>query len=292
MKKFSSIILILAILVCLFGCKKFEPDDEPVPGIEKEQVADKEDKKEDTPDTDNQIHLPNQPAQDIPEPNPELEKHDYSTEFDYFGDGHDTWNGEGEDATLVSASALKNNITMSMYIPQGWCYETVDYTDDGQTSFGIYFWPEGETVGKIYVSFNTENPELGCGTGIEFDEIRLGSFGATVVTYVLNDINPYMWNHISVANKTNSVKIYSGESYVWWHKYYETAIKIMSSLIIDESTCSVYDAIAAVEQYTGKIGDFNAGGNYYFDGNYWLIIGKGEKYKVTIDEKLTVEPIS
>lgn len=227
----------------------------------------------------------NQSAKSEPEP----EQHDYSKKFDYFENGHDFWNGEG--ATLVSANCPKNDIKLSLYIPKDWEYQAVDYSSD-KTNFGIYFWPKGEQNGKIYVCYDTDNRELGCGTGIDFKDIRLGNFDATVVTYVSNDINPYMWNHITVANKTNNVRIYSGDAYLWWHQNYETAIKIMSSLTVEENACSVYEAIAAVEQYTGKIGEFNAGGNYYFDGNYWMIFGKSQdRYKVTFAEPLVVEPV-
>lgn len=70
MKKFLSIILIITMLFCLFGCKKSEPDDEPVPGIENE-VTEKEDKTDETPE------INDEPVkEDTPEPDDEPLKED------------------------------------------------------------------------------------------------------------------------------------------------------------------------------------------------------------------------
>ncbi len=267
MKKIALILAVL-MLVTLCACKRMpdteeyvEKVDRPTPSVQPEQEQQTPTKDE----TDNQIHLQNQPADKTPEP-----EYDYSEQVDYFKDSHEFWNGESEGATLVSANCPQNDITMSMYIPKGWCYKTVDFSSE-KTDFGIYFWPEGEENGKIYVSFNIGDRELGCGTGIDFKDIRLGKFDATVVTYVTNDINPYMWNHISILNKTNSVKIRANDAYLWWHKYYDTAIKIMSSLNVTENICSTEQAIEAVCKYKG-VDEFTASGcEYDFENNQWIV---------------------
>lgn len=61
MKRILSIILIAAMIICLFGCKRNEPDDEAVPGIEKEQI--KEPVKQDAPEKEDE---PAQEKEDDP----------------------------------------------------------------------------------------------------------------------------------------------------------------------------------------------------------------------------------
>ena len=72
------------------------------------------------------------------------------------------------DTTRVSASHGEH--TLSISIPEGWEYEIKEYSDES-SSFGIYFWPEGETEGKL--SFLYYDAWGVCGTGLEVRQSKL-----------------------------------------------------------------------------------------------------------------------
>lgn len=209
----------------------------------------------------------------------------YSEKVDYFKDNYEFWDGKGDGVRVVRASAGRN-IVMSVGIPKGWSYKKYDYLSkiEGapEGSFGIYIWPQNEPEGKIYISYSTEKKELGCGTGTDSKEVRLGKYDATVCTYY-KDVNKYMWDVITVLNKTNSVKILSEDAHLWWNEYYDEAIKIMSSLTVEENVCTLEDAIKAVCTFVGADELKSVGGEYSFEKNEWIVTSLDKRYTVSAD---------
>ena len=130
----------------------------------------------------------------------------------------------GEDATEANRVSYSN---MSINIPEGWEYEINEYTE-GSSSFGISFWPEGETEGKLkflyYEAFGV------CGTGLSQEIIKIGNYEASKATYG----NSKVWNFIALRVEPRWYVILNEGATEWLAKRMEEVMAIIETICVAE----------------------------------------------------------
>lgn len=124
------------------------------------------------------------------------------------------------DTTRVSASHGEH--TLSISIPEGWEYEIKEYSDES-SSFGIYFWPEGETEGKL--SFLYYDAWGVCGTGLESETIEIGGYEASQGNY-----NGGIWEFICFQKEPGWCVIKNDAAYAWLGKHIDEAMEIIDTV--------------------------------------------------------------
>lgn len=127
---------------------------------------------------------------------------------------------ETSDTTRVSASYGEH--TLSISIPEGWEYEIKEYSDES-SSFGIYFWPEGETEGKL--SFLYYDAWGVCGTGLESETIEIGGYEASKGNY-----NGGIWEFICFQKDPGWCVIKNDTARAWLGKYMDEAMEIIDTV--------------------------------------------------------------
>ena len=124
------------------------------------------------------------------------------------------------DANRVSASHGEH--TLSISIPEGWEYEIKEYSDES-SSFGIFFWPEGETEGKL--SFLYYDAWGVCGTGLESETIEIGGYEASQGNY-----NGGIWEFICFQKEPGWCVIKNDAAYAWLGKHIDEAMEIIDTV--------------------------------------------------------------
>lgn len=127
---------------------------------------------------------------------------------------------ETSDTTRVSASYGEH--TLSISIPEGWEYEIKEYSDEN-SSFGIYFWPEGETEGKL--SFLYYDAWGVCGTGLISETIQINGYEASQGNY-----NGGIWEFICFQKDPGWCVIKNDTARAWLGKYMDEAMEIIDTV--------------------------------------------------------------
>lgn len=132
---------------------------------------------------------------------------------------------------------------MSLELPAGWTYEIREYSE-GEMSFGIDFWPENESEGKLRLDYY---PELFgvCGTGLKEEQIWVGhSYRAFQGTYDDHAV----WDFISIRDLPGSYVITTENVEGWWDTYGQQAMDILDSMILADGMIRENRAIELAEQ--------------------------------------------
>ena len=124
------------------------------------------------------------------------------------------------DSRMVSASHGER--TLSINIPEGWEYEIKEYSDEN-SGFGIHFWPEGETEGKL--SFLYYDAWGVCGTGLKSETIEIGGYEASKGNY-----NDGIWEFICFQKEPGWCVILNDAAYAWLERRMEEAMKIIDTI--------------------------------------------------------------
>ena len=129
---------------------------------------------------------------------------------------------ENLNACMVECS---NGIaTLSLCIPKGWNYELIEPAKKGVDEFGICFWPEDQTEGKI--KFMYYDAWGVCGTGLEEIKIQLGEYIAYQGTYD----NKEVWDFISFIDTQGHFVVLNEGAEVWWNVYGEEVMSILATV--------------------------------------------------------------
>lgn len=118
---------------------------------------------------------------------------------------------------------------MSMELPAGWAYEIREYDEESYT-FGIDFWPEGVSDGKLRLEYHTNTFGV-CGTGLKEEQIRLGN-GLRAFQGTYDDHK--VWDFISIRGLPGSYVIVTEGVDDWWDTYGEQAMEIIDSIRLAE----------------------------------------------------------
>ena len=134
---------------------------------------------------------------------------------------------------------------MSLELPAGWAYQVREY-DEESDRFGIDFWPENESEGKIRLDYYMNGFGV-CGTGLAEEQIWIGQgYKALQGTYDNNAI----WDFISVRGLPGSYVIDTENVSSWWDVYEEQAMGILDSMRLAEGIIHEYSAIEIATQAT------------------------------------------
>lgn len=138
-----------------------------------------------------------------------------------------------EDTDKNTSNRVKSSkglSSISLIIPKGWKYSISQSADESSDEFGISFWPEGQTQGKICIWYHSAWGV--CGTGLEETKITLGDYLALQGTYD----NKEVWDYICF-NVTDSRGYYvalNEGAEVWWAEYGTEAMSILATVQITE----------------------------------------------------------
>ncbi len=135
----------------------------------------------------------------------------------------------GEDAVEDNTVSYSHSTTnMSINIPEGWEYEINEYTE-GSSSFGISFWPTGETEGKLkflyYEAFGV------CGTGLSEEIITIGDYEASKGIFY----NSKVWDFISFRVEPRGYVILNEGADEWLAERIDEAMAIIETIRIGEN---------------------------------------------------------
>lgn len=118
---------------------------------------------------------------------------------------------------------------MSLELPAGWSYEIREYGEE-DFRFGIAFWPENESEGKIRLEYYPDGFGV-CGTGLVEEEIRFANgLRAFKGTYDNHEV----WDFISIRDLPGSYVISTESVAGWWGSYGEQAMDIIDSIRLAE----------------------------------------------------------
>lgn len=149
-------------------------------------------------------------------------------ESDYAGGNNNETSTDKATSTTVTSSRGMRSI--SLQISKGWEYEIIKSAEDTSDEFGIRFWPEGQTEGKISIKYYSAWGV--CGTGLEEVKITLGEYSAYQGTYD----NKEVWDFISFRiDDTQGYYVALNEGAEdWWEEYGTEAMDILSTVEITE----------------------------------------------------------
>ena len=133
-----------------------------------------------------------------------------------------------EDGVQTKVECGNDEVKMSLQIPEGWEYEVIQPVEGVQDEFGINFWPEDQTKGKLSFMYYTAWGV--CGTGLEEIKIKLGEYKAYQGTYDNNNV----WNFICLADTKGRFVVLNEGASAWWNEYGEKAMNILSTVQITE----------------------------------------------------------
>ena len=152
---------------------------------------------------------------------------------------------DGENVTdpIIPTEYFSGYAGVALDIPEGWEHELIE-DNSREQSFGIKFWPAGETEGKIYVSYQIDGFGV-CGTGLKTEKITLGAYTGSQGTY---DDHP-VWDYIYLQNVCGDYVIHNESADIWWEDHGEEAMEILKSLKVGKDGCmSKEDAITIAEK--------------------------------------------
>lgn len=118
---------------------------------------------------------------------------------------------------------------MRLALPAGWAYEIREYDEENYT-FGIDFWPEGVSDGKLRLEYYTSTFGV-CGTGLKEEQIRLAN-GLRAFQGTYDDHK--VWDFISIRDLPGSYVIVTEGVDDWWGTYGEQAMEIIDSIRLAE----------------------------------------------------------
>lgn len=132
---------------------------------------------------------------------------------------------------------------MSLELPAGWTYEIREYQEN-EMSFGIDFWPENESEGKLRLDYYSELFGV-CGTGLKEEQIWVGHiYRAFQGTY---DNRP-VWDFISIKDLPGSYVVTTENVDGWWDIFGQLAMDILDSMVLAEGLIRENWAIEVAEQ--------------------------------------------
>ena len=104
------------------------------------------------------------------------------------------------------------NIAISL--PEGWAYEEIPY-DDANRSFGMAFWPEGVSEGRVELRHYDQLFGV-CGTGLETVPGKtVNGYGVTFGYYDGSDI----WSYMSYEGVPGCYVATTSQVDSWWEEY-------------------------------------------------------------------------
>ena len=126
---------------------------------------------------------------------------------------------------------------IALTIPYGWEYETEDRPDCGE--FGVSFWPSGRSEGKLRVLYYGDRFGV-CGTFLEEEKIRLGSYEAWKGTYD----NHKVWTFIRLIGTPGYYVIDNDGAGQWWDEHGDEAMQILNTLVVGDGIIGEAEAVA------------------------------------------------
>lgn len=114
---------------------------------------------------------------------------------------------------------------IELALPNGWEYSIEEHREDGYT-FGISFWPVGQTEGKLNVNYYPNGFGV-CGTGLSQVEY---TFDNGETAYIGTYDNQPVWDFISFRNTPGDYAVINAGADAWWTDYKEEAASILQTI--------------------------------------------------------------
>lgn len=141
------------------------------------------------------------------------------------------------------AEHSKGYANIRLTVPHGWKYEI---TERGEyNDFGISFWPEGETEGKVTV-YHQKNFGV-CGTGLTVKDITLGRYEASQGSYGSN------WDYIILGYTPGTYVVMNEGANIWWGEYGQQAMEILSTLLVGDGIIDAKEAIRIAKAEANEV---------------------------------------
>lgn len=139
-----------------------------------------------------------------------------------------------DENTSAKVEYSNGDAGISLMIPDDWEYEIKEPVEGYPEEFGIVFWPEGQTEGKLSLMYYSAWGV--CGTGLEEIKIILGEYSAYQGTYNNKDV----WDFICLTDTKGRFVALNEGADIWWEEYGTEAMCILSTLQISEDVTIKY----------------------------------------------------
>ena len=162
---------------------------------------------------------------------------------------------------------------MKLELPAGWAYEIRKYAE-GEMSFGIDFWPETASEGKLRLDYY---PDLFgvCGTGLKEEQIRLSNgYRAFRGTYDDHTV----WDFISIRDLPGSYVVTTENVDGWWDTYGVQAMDIVDSMVLADGLIRENWAVELAAWALKTESDHDSVGFDFCTGEWVVAFADGETY--------------
>jgi len=119
--------------------------------------------------------------------------------------------------------------TMAVPIPAGWVFEEIPYSDSSR-SFGVAFWPEGVSEGRVELQFYLDLFGV-CGTGLETTPAQLAN--GQNVCFGYYDGSP-IWSYMTYEGLAGCYVATTSQVDSWWTEYEDQVEQILASAKLAE----------------------------------------------------------
>ncbi len=154
---------------------------------------------------------------------------------------------------------------LSIDLPQGWAYEVLESGVE-EYGYGIHFWPEGVSEGKIRLEFYPHSYGV-CGTGLETETRFLkNGYAVTLGTY---DAQPY-WTYMTFDEQPGNYVASTEAVADWWPEYEEQVMEILGSAELGRGYPTRQEAVDAAQTHVPGNADF-LGASFDACTGQWLV---------------------
>lgn len=133
---------------------------------------------------------------------------------------------------------------MELALPDGWEYSVEEFEEDGYT-FGISFWPAGQTEGKIRLNYYTSGFGV-CGTGLAQEEY---TFRNGEKAYIGTYDNKPVWDFISFRNAPGDYALLNEGADDWWEEHKEEAVSILHTIQLADGVIRQEEAVEIAAEH-------------------------------------------
>jgi len=141
------------------------------------------------------------------------------------------------------AEHSKGYANIRLTVPHGWKYEITEQGEDND--FGISFWPESKTEGKVSVYHQTHFGV--CGTGLTVKDITLGRYEASQGSYGSS------WDYIILGNTPGTYVVMNEGANQWWGEYGQQAMEILDTLTVGDGIIDAKEAIRIAKTEANEV---------------------------------------
>lgn len=171
--------------------------------------------------------------------------------------------------TLVRAYYERGYANMDIYLPEDWCFEVKDPTEDS-TSFGIHFWPEDDPKFEARLLFYPDLFAI-CGTGVTYEELQFQNGQKATLCWERMQSGDF-WAVIFFSDLPGSYALQLDTTYQLWETYKDELLGIIGTSVLADDIISMTDALnIAVSEHIHDVDPASLTATFDYTDGTWGI---------------------